>query len=67
MHYILAHSSTVDTSVEINLENFLSAEGVAVSGTVVLENVAIDSLRAAQFVFANGVDWQALIPAGVDY
>ncbi len=64
---ILSRSTSVNTSVEISLDNFLTATGATVTGTVVLENVAVGSLGASQFVFTAGIDWQALLPAGIDY
>jgi len=64
---ILDHSSMSGGDTEIDLSDFFSADGYAISGTLTLSGISdAHSLATSDFIFSDGVDWEALVPADVN-
>ena len=64
---ILDNATTDASGTVLDLSSFTAADDRAVSGTLALTNVTDAAvLTADDFVFDNGIDWLALLPAGVD-
>jgi VCBS repeat-containing protein len=63
---ILSNTTDIGASLRINLGNFRLDNGSAISGSITLGLVAdIADITAADFIFQNGADWQALLPADI--
>lgn len=64
---ILSNATTDTSGTVLDLSGFTTAAGSAVSGTLTLDGVTdVVALTTDDFVFDKGIDWLALLPAGVD-